>query len=272
MTKPTLIIDSNCISWMAKQSMRKAGLDNKGTGIIYGFLRTTLSLANQFQTDKLIFAWDSKESHRIDFWHDYKLRRRLEKKKDVPAIRQNYTIRKIVLPQMGFKNIFIQAGFEGDDVIAKVVKTCGLERMIVVTEDNDMYQLLDKCMIYFPRRKHFMTRKDLKKKYNVGPENWNLFKSLVGCHSDDVKGVMGIGPKTAAKLINKGTILEEHREIIDRNLQLVSLPCPLKPINKIVINIKEVFKKKDFIDICNKYNFRSLIKDKERWFRILNMT
>ena len=49
-----------------------------------------------------------------------------------------------IIPKMGFKNSFIRTGQEADDIIAQL--TIDYPGMTIVSNDKDLYQLLDNCI------------------------------------------------------------------------------------------------------------------------------
>jgi DNA polymerase-1 len=53
-----------------------------------------------------------------------------------------------------------------------------------------------------------VTSEDIQKRFGVCPNQWCDFKALTGDASDEIKGIPGIGPKTAARLLSGGGCLE----------------------------------------------------------------
>ena len=88
---------------------------------------------------------------------------------------------------------------EADDIIAvlskKLVKkynsTC-----FIVSSDKDFLQLVtDKIILYRPMEKEYYTPKVVKEKFGVSPQNFILYKTLLGDNSDNIPGVKGLGVK-----------------------------------------------------------------------------
>ena len=88
---------------------------------------------------------------------------------------------------------------EADDIIAvlskKLVKkhnsTC-----FRVSSDKDFLQLVtDKIIVYRPMEKEYYTPSSVKEKYGIIPENFILYKTLLGDNSDNIPGVKGLGIK-----------------------------------------------------------------------------
>ena len=191
------------------------------------------------------------------------------------AFAQFARLRMKVLPKFGFKNNFIQTGLEADDIIAAIVQNYEPpEKFIIVSSDNDLYQLLSPTVSMFSNKsKKMMTVESFTKKWGIAPELWPMVKQIAGCTSDTVKGVVGIGEKKAIQFL-LGT-LKEHtkgyksiidgKDIIDRNEALVVLPFKGTKVPNIVE--EETFYLANFIEITDEYGFRSFqqIESLDQW-------
>lgn len=101
-------------------------------------------------------------------------------------------------------------GWEADDVIATLVKRArkaGMETEIV-TSDKDFLQLIaPDVRIYDPVKDAPITADDARARFGVEPSQMREYQALVGDAIDNVPKVPGVGPKTAAELVNRfGTI------------------------------------------------------------------
>ncbi len=112
---------------------------------------------------------------------------------------------------------------ETDDVLAAYAKTYGQDATIVIaSQDSDFFQLItDQVHVLRYRGKHSVLCDTayIQSKFGINPCQYADFKSLTGDGSDNIKGVPGVGTKTAAALITQfGTLdaLIEHREQIAR--------------------------------------------------------
>ena len=109
---------------------------------------------------------------------------------------------------------------EADDIIAVLSKklvnkfnsTC-----FIVSSDKDFLQLVtDKIIVYRPIEKEYYTPKTVKEKYGVIPENFILYKTLLGDNSDNIPGVKGLGvkgifkkfPELQYKMLSLGDIFD----------------------------------------------------------------
>ena len=104
---------------------------------------------------------------------------------------------------------YIEApGYEADDIIATLTTQATAEGMevVIVSGDRDVFQLVadDVTMVYPVRGVSDVWRMDpaaVKERYLVPPERYSDLAALVGESSDNLPGVPGVGPKTAAKWI-----------------------------------------------------------------------
>jgi 5'-3' exonuclease len=100
---------------------------------------------------------------------------------------------------------------EGDDVIATLARAANETGRTVTcySGDRDLYQLPnDRITILSPARRH-ITSADVQNRFGVTPGQWPDYRALVGDPSDDIPGVPGIGPVTAAALLAGGVHLEQ---------------------------------------------------------------
>jgi DNA polymerase-1 len=116
------------------------------------------------------------------------------------------------------------AGYEADDILATLAteaEQAGAE-VLICSGDRDAFQLIsDKVTVLYPRKGVSdlarMTPAAVEEKYGVGPGQYRELAALVGETSDNLPGVPGVGPKTAAKWLLKYGSLEslvEHVEEI----------------------------------------------------------
>jgi len=258
-----LLLDVN---YLAHRAFHTTGFGSTAwgikTGVIYGVLREICELTSLFQTENLVFCFDSKESRRRDcIFPGYKLKRQQkilkaspEEKKARKALdHQIKMLRTRYLPAIGYKNIFVQCGFEADDLIASIcLESVNTARddVIIVSTDKDLYQLLAHYVkMYNPQTGRIYTFKKFMEEWKIHPLHWYRVKAIAGCSTDEVPGVPGVAEKTAIKFMN-GEIPAEHptrlkilahQEMLARNYRLVNLPFPgtkIMSLRRNVISIK----------------------------------
>lgn len=278
--KSTLLIDSHHICYRSMFTIGDLLFEDKGTGVIFGFLRQIQDLAVRFDYPQFIFAWDSTNSYRREMYPEYKRKDKKMTPEMVDLLNvakpQFHTTRTQILPQIGFNNNLLQTGLEADDLIAQFYIHNSYEKMVIVSSDNDLYQLLDsQVKMWNIKDKKFYTNQNLKKEWGVDPASWVRIKAIAGCLGDNIKGVPGVGYITAIKEIQgllkgkKHDAIQANKELIDFNWKLVCLPHPkTKPITL----VPDTFSLREFEDICLKYGFNSMLNKRnyEIWKKILH--
>lgn len=286
-----LILDCSALTYAAYYTHGTLSYSGKPTGVIYGFLKQVLTLARKFNTNRFLFCFDAGYSMRVNAYPEYKANRDKKRKEYTPSEKKSYdsllyqtiALNHEILPNLGFKNCYIQTLFEADDLIAVLCERLRYKGLIVVSDDADLYQLLDKCDMYLPKRKKLFTEKDLKRDFGVLAKDWALAKAIGGCEGDNVKGIVGVSDpkkKTSKALkylkndLNKGVIFDritsnEGKEIIARNLELVKLPYMPQLIKRTIFR-RDTFARQRFIRVFDKYHFKSFLKNEnfEQWEEI----
>ncbi len=238
--KTWLLLDCSYLANRAFYAMN--GLNNGalGTGAIFGFFRDVVNFKQLHHTKHLAFAFDTKPYHRSKLYPAYKKRKtelpkeQLEAKSDL--YRQIACIQED-LPQLGFKNVFAEKGYEADDIIAQLIEQLPSDDdAVIISSDEDYYQLLRPGVVCWnPTTHRAYDHQLLRRQFKVAPSQWPYVKALAGCSGDNVIGIDGVGDKTAAKMLtgqlSRGSdtyqkIKAQHDEMIRVNLPLVKLPYP----------------------------------------------
>lgn len=216
------------------------------TNAILGFTMMLLRLLEDEAPDYIGVAFDEKApTFRHKEFTEYKGNRKPmpeELRPQVQAVRD--IVAAFNIPQLSMP------GYEADDVLGTAAQVCA-ERgyaTYIVTGDRDMLQLVNKDI------RALITRQGIKdlelydydkvvETYGVTPAQIPDLKGLTGDKSDNIPGVPGIGPKTAAKLLQqyrsvpellenldklKGKqkeLLMEHRENALLSLHLATIDC-----------------------------------------------
>ena len=176
------------------------------TNAVYGFLNIMLKILEEERADHLAVAFDLPEpTFRHKMFDAYKGTR-----KPMPEeLREQVPLIKEALTAMGIP-ILTLAGYEADDILGTVAKRCQENRIevSVVSGDRDLLQLADSHIkIRIPKTSRGTTEihdyypEDVKREYQVSPEEFIDVKALMGDSSDNIPGVPSIGEKTATSLI-----------------------------------------------------------------------
>ena len=194
------------------------------TNAVFGFLNMMLSIIDKEKPDYLGVTFDlSVPTFRHEFSADYKGNR-----KGMPEeLRAQIPLIKKVLRAMHI-HIIEKEGFEADDVLGTLAKAGEKDNMqvTVVSGDRDLFQITSEYIeIKIPRTKKTGTEiesffaKDVEEAYGVSPIAFIDVKGLMGDPSDNIKGVPGIGEKTAIKLIKEYGSIENLLNQLDKITQ-----------------------------------------------------
>jgi len=267
-----LVFDGQNVAY--RECFSKAGLSHNGkpTGAILGFLRQLRSLLELYPGEVAI-CWDSRRSLRREFHSEYKANRRNggevpDQIKDVFTQIEN--LRDHILPRIGYRNNFLQDGYEADDLVAVLCQRQIDTYRVIISSDNDLFQCLGPSVfMHNVSTKKKYTYKDFQEEYGITPRQWPDVKAIAGDAGDNVIGVSGVGPKTAVKYLSppdakgKGVSdkvsrkILEHREIIVRNTRLVKLPWPGCAPGEMK---KSQFNEREYIRVCHEYGLNSLLR------------
>ena len=278
-----ILVDSSFLAHQARFSMGNLSHEETATGVLYGFLMRVLTLAERFESNNFIFCFDtdaSKGVRRRD-WPEYKLKRQQDRSEaelaDIIRMHQQLdALRDNVLPSLGFKNLFWQQGFESDDVIAHIAKKVPLAKLgecahlYIVSNDGDLAQLLVPAVsMYNPTTKKETTHVTFEAENGYPVGMVAPLKALAGCVSDNIKGISGVGEKTALKILSVTCPPELHakaqkeKKKNDQRMKLVLLPHAEFKGDKIRIE-RDIFKPdvmKVFSRVCKQYGLESMTHD-----------
>jgi DNA polymerase I len=258
-------------------------------GAVYGFVNMLLKLTNEHPSDYMAVVFDAaRKTFRNRLYSEYKAHRPPAPDDLIPqfALVREAT-RALALPAIEL------ADYEADDIIATYAKKARAEGMnvVVVSSDKDLMQLIAPGVSMFDAMKQkTIGEEQVREKFGVGPDKVLEVLSLIGDSSDNVPGVPGIGPKTAAELINQYGDLEnllahvadikqpKRRETIMENAdnarlskQLVTLhedvPA-LPPLDDLIVQTPDP---STLISFLQSHGFKSLVlklQNKSSEFRV----
>ena len=102
-------------------------------------------------------------------------------------------------------------GVEADDVIGTLARRAAAQgfTVLISTGDKDMAQLVGPAIELVNTMSNTrLDRRGVKAKFDVHPEQIIDYLALVGDSSDNIPGIRGVGPKTAAKWLNQYQTLD----------------------------------------------------------------
>ena len=184
----------------------------QSTNAVYGFASMLVKMLREEEPTHVAVAWDlSGPTFRSEEYDGYKDGR----SETPPEFPSQVPLTQDLMRLIGVTNLSA-TGYEADDVIATLAHQGGQAGMevLVASGDRDAFQLItDSCTVLYPGRSlsdlRRMTPEAIEEKYGVPPERYRDLAALVGEKADNLPGVPGVGPKTAAKWITKFGSLEE---------------------------------------------------------------
>jgi DNA polymerase-1 len=174
------------------------------TNAVYGFTSMLVNVLRDEQPTHIAVAFDkSRQTFRLAEYPEYKAKRN----KTPDEFSSQLSVLRQLLDTFRIRHL-VYDGFEADDIIATLT-TQGLAagfEVLILSGDRDSFQLVtDSATVLYPMRGVSelarMTPEAVEAKYSVPPHRYPELAALVGEDSDNLPGIPGVGPKTAAKWI-----------------------------------------------------------------------
>ncbi|CAP18259.1 DNA polymerase I (3'-5' exonuclease and polymerase domain [Candidatus Phytoplasma mali] len=214
--KNLVLVDGNALMFRVYYATINANnyimKNRKGvyTNALLGFINILEKIIAKSK-DYIFIAFDAHHlTKRHAIYADYKKGRPptpLTLISQIPLIKQ-------YLELSGIKH-YEQIGYEADDIIGTLAKKASKKniKVEIFSSDKDLLQLVDENITVCLMKKgisqvEYYNPTSLLSKYGLNECQMIDFKSMVGDSSDNIKGVLGIGPKTATKLLQKFSNLE----------------------------------------------------------------
>lgn len=220
--KRLVLLDSHAIIHRAYHALPHFS-SSKGepTGALYGLVAMLLKLSEDLKPDYIIATRDLPgKTHRHEAYEEYKGTRAeadpelIAQLQKAPRVFESFGIPVLSAP-----------GYEADDVIGTLVKQAASRQdveIVIATGDMDTLQLVNGAVGVYTLKKgiHDTIMYDsdrVHERYGFGPEHIVDYKALRGDPSDNIKGVKGIGEKTATELIEKFGSIEDIYAAIEKH-------------------------------------------------------
>ena len=178
-----------------------AGADGTSVVAVHGFTRFLLDLLERAQPTHIVVAFDESltTSFRNEIYPEYKAHR-----EPAPAdLMAQFALCKEVSAALGV-GVLADAKYEADDLIGSALMALRMAgfRGVIVSADKDFGQLIgDGDEQWDPQRNQRWDAHGIKQRLGVRPEQVADYLALTGDSVDNIPGVPGIGPKTAAILL-----------------------------------------------------------------------
>lgn len=221
--KTLLLIDANSIIHRSFHALppftvpssaaAKGGEPGRPSGALYGLASILLKLWREERPDYAAALFDRPEpTFREKKYAEYKAQRPAAPNELISQIIEAHSL----FAAFGIKT-FEAPGYEADDLIATLAeKFRGADglRIVILTGDRDTLQLVEDDKVVVRMFKTGVSdtvvynREAVAEKYGLEPSQLTDYKALVGDPSDNIKGVPGVGPKTATEALNRFGSLE----------------------------------------------------------------
>ena len=210
MISSVLIVDGTAVAYRAFYAVPGLSTrDRQPTNALFGFVRMLLQLEKQWRSDRLVVAFDGgSPAHRLEKCPAYKAQRAPmpdDLRSQLPLINE-------YLDVAGVPRLWLPHQ-EADDVMATLADRAARAGAVVrlATSDKDLMQLVgDRVRLVPPTKtEEELDAAGVEAKTGVRPDQIVDWLALVGDAADNIPGVNGIGPKTAAKLLARfGTLAD----------------------------------------------------------------
>ena len=191
-------------------------------GAVTGVLHTVLEMIEKGATHIGVATDHVIESFRNRLWPGYKTAQGVER-----ALLVQFHPLEEALAAMGVA-VWPMVELEADDALASAARIAAaderVEKVCIWTPDKDLAQCVreDRVVQVDRRGNKIFTAEGVREKFGVAPVLIPDFLALVGDAADGYPGIPGIGPKTAAQLLNRHGIIESFppNALRDRDLAL----------------------------------------------------
>jgi len=236
-----LIIDGHSYAYRAFHAIRELhSPSGQPTNAIYGFIKMAAKLRASIVPTHWIVVWDGGLSaERVAALPGYKAQR-----PEMP---------ELLKPQLDEIGDYLDAshiasfcrtGIEADDVIASIARR--VEAMdwsvVIASSDKDFMQLVSRRIGLFnphDKTETVWTDEQVRAKAGVEPAQIVDWLSLMGDSVDNIPGVPGVGPKTAADLLKQHGSVEKLMDRLDE-VKSLKLRAALLEAKETVLRNREL--------------------------------
>jgi DNA polymerase-1 len=221
-TKKLTLIDGHALAYRMFYALPLDAFTTKEgepTNATYGFTRTLMELIlADNPPEYLAVSFDVGKTFRDDIFPDYKgTREKMPDELRLQIERIREVVQALNIPVLELE------GYEADDVlgtIARQAKPLAVP-VHIITGDRDLLQLVDdNTRVELPTRggrsPEIYDEDAVINKFGVRPDQIVDYKALVGDSSDNIPGVRGVGPKTAARLLHQYQTLDAIYANLDK--------------------------------------------------------
>lgn len=283
MSDSVLLIDSYAQIYRSFHAVRDlTSADGTPINAVFALARFLLKLENEFPTELGAFVFDKgKPPRRMAILPEYKANR--------PPMPESLRIQIPIIREMislfGW-NLIESEGYEADDLLASIAEGLPRHNISIFSADKDIAQVIDdRVTMMVPGFTGGFRKRDaaeVMERFGVRPDQIIPYLALLGDSADNIPGVEGVGPKTAAQLLTEFDTAEnlfasldkipkeklrqklaDSKEIFFKNVELVRLD---KTPPEGIVWEESMFRKRTpdwtkIAELCKQYSLKSILKE-----------
>lgn len=258
----------------------RAGWGMGSAPLMFNFMRNFRSLVEKFNPNRIYFVLEGRSRQRKDILPEYKANRVVEagtaKHDELSKFFEQATEVIGLLSSTFPVSVIKHPEYECDDTIYNIIKNSSTaNEWVVVSNDSDFIQLLNEFQhvkLYNPSMKSFVETPDY---------DYVVWKSLRGDGSDNIKGIPGVGDKTALSAMYDPDLLTEilakpeNADIFERNHDLIKfITWSEDDAKKMISNmptknwdlVKQTFAKHEFNSLLKEGTWQKFISTFDHLF------
>ena len=244
--KPLVLVDGSSYLYRAFHALPQlTTAAGQPTGAILGVVNMLYKLIDDYEPEQMAVVFDAPgKTFRDEIYSQYKAHR-----PSMPdELRAQVEPLLEAVAAMGIPLLRVE-GVEADDVIGTLAAEASRAGTptVISTGDKDLAQLVNEHVVLVNTMDNTkLDKPGVLQKFGVGPERMTDYLALVGDTSDNIPGVVGVGPKTAAKWLQQygdldnlkarageipgkvGESLRASLQTIDLSKDLATIRCDLK--------------------------------------------
>ncbi len=227
----TLLVDGNNMAYRARYSysLSYRGVD---TSVTFGVMSMLRALIKKHRPHSLVMCWDGGTPlYRRELVPSYKSNRDRSDDGTYHEFILQLEELQNMLPYFGIMSIH-RRGIEADDLMYHCSRMLEADDIIIVTADGDLLQAVnEQVSVLKPKKKgdELITMGNFKEIIGIHTSQFLQFKVLQGDGSDNIPGVVGVGPKMAIKYVDgmkvSDRITSNLRTFIENGSHLRSMEC-----------------------------------------------
>ena len=242
--KTFLILDGNALlhrAWHAIPPLTTQ--DGRVVNAVYGFINILEKLLDTHAPTYVAVAWDLPGG---TFRHEAEETYKAHREEKEPELYDQIPMIQEVLEGYGIPSLAVP-GFEADDILGTIAHQFANRDIhcLIATGDHDTMQLVNKhvSVLIFVKgvsQTKIYSPKEVVERFGVMPEQMIDYKVLVGDASDNIKGFPGIGPKTAAEILQAYESLDGVMQEAEAGLLPKKWQRRFEPIKEIRQSIEDL--------------------------------